>query len=138
VNCWFELSDRPVPLLRRLEARFDSVAIAPEPDNERRRIMKNLGFATLAATALTAGALGLAAPALAAPSGNGDALETISSLEDQGYKVVVNRQSTAALADANVVSVGEGPSFSHNVAADGSSSDYMVPVTTRTIYVNVK
>ncbi|ANW65616.1 hypothetical protein BCA37_20435 [Mycobacterium sp. djl-10] len=100
--------------------------------------MKNLGFATLAATALTAGALGLAAPALAAPSGNGDALDTISSLEDQGYKVVVNRQSTAALADANVVSIGEGPSFSHNVAADGSSSDYMKPVTTRTIYVNVK
>jgi hypothetical protein len=127
VKCWFELSDRAAPLLRRLEARFDSVAIAPEPDNERRRIMKNLGFATLAATALTAGALGLAAPALAAPSGNGDALETISSLEDQGYKVVVNRQSTAALADANVVSVGEGPSFSHNVAATAAAATTWCP-----------
>ncbi|AQA04713.1 hypothetical protein BVC93_22390 [Mycobacterium sp. MS1601] len=100
--------------------------------------MKNLGFATIAATALTAGALGLAAPALAAPSGSGDAQATISSLQDQGYKVIVNRLSAAPLADANVVSMGKGPAFSHNVAADASSSDYSVPVTTQTIYVTVK
>jgi hypothetical protein len=100
--------------------------------------MKKLGFATIAATALTAGALGLAAPALAAPTGAGNAQDTISSLQDQGYKVVVNRQSTAPLSEATVVSVGEGPAFTHNVAADGSSSDYSVPVSTRTIYVNVR
>lgn len=100
--------------------------------------MKNFGFATLAATALTAGALGLAAPALAAPSGSGNAQDTISSLEEQGYQVIVNRMSTAPVSEANVVSVGEGPAFSHNVAADGSSSDYSVPVTTRTVYVNIR
>lgn len=103
----------------------------------REEKMKNFGFATIAATALTAGALGLAAPALAAPTG-GDAEDTISSLQDQGFKVVVNRQSTAPLSQANVVSIGEGPSFSHNVAASNSSSDYSVPVTTRTVYVNVR
>lgn len=100
--------------------------------------MKNFGFATLAATALTAGALSLAAPALAAPSGSGNAQDTISSLEEQGYQVIVNRMSTAPVSEANVVSVGEGPAFSHNVAADGSSSDYSVPVTTRTVYVNIR
>ncbi len=100
--------------------------------------MKNLGFATIAATALTAGALGLAAPALAAPSAGGSAQDTISSLEDQGYKVVVNRMSMTPLSEAEVVSIGEGPAFTHNVAADGSSSDYSVPVTTRTVYVNVR
>jgi hypothetical protein len=100
--------------------------------------MKKFGFATIAATALTAGALGLAAPALAAPSGSGNAQDTISSLEDQGYRVIVNRMGAAPLSEATVVSVGEGPAFSHNVASDGSSSDYSVPVTTRTVYVNVR
>ncbi|CAN5318974.1 hypothetical protein BH11ACT6_BH11ACT6_41940 [soil metagenome] len=100
--------------------------------------MKNFTFATIAATALTAGALGLAAPALAAPSGSGNAQDTISSLEDQGYRVVVNRMGTSPLSEATVVSVGEGPAFTHNVAADGSSSDYSLPVTTRTVYVNVR
>ena len=100
--------------------------------------MKNFGFATVAATALTAGALGLAAPALAAPTDGANAQDTISSLEDQGYRVVVNRLGTSPLSEATVVSVGEGPAFTHNVAADGSSSDYSVPVTTRTVYVNVR
>jgi hypothetical protein len=100
--------------------------------------MKNFGFATIAATALTAGALGLAAPALAVPTGSGDAQDTISSLEDQGYRVIVNRLGMSPMSEATVVSVGEGPAFSHNVAADGSSSDYSVPVTTRTVYVNIR
>ncbi|MDF2822875.1 MAG: hypothetical protein K0R68_283 [Mycobacterium sp.] len=100
--------------------------------------MKNLGFATIAATALTAGALGLAAPAFAAPTAGGNAQDTISSLQEQGYKVVVNRLGMGPLSEASVVSVGEGPAFTHNVAADGSSSDYSIPVSTRTVYVNVR
>jgi hypothetical protein len=99
--------------------------------------MKSFGFATITATALAAGALSLAAPALAAPTA-GNAQDTIASLEDQGYKVVVNRLGMTPLSEANVVSVGEGPAFTHNVAADGSSSDYSVPVSTRTVYVNVR
>lgn len=75
--------------------------------------MKKFGFATIAASALTAGFLGLAAPAFAAPTGAGNAQDTISSLEAQGYKVIVNRLGSAPLNEANVVSVGEGPSFIH-------------------------
>lgn len=91
------------------------------------------------AAGLSAAALGLAVPVPAAPSGSvGNAQDTIASLEDQGYRVVVNRRSLAPLSAANVVSVSEGPAFIHNVAADGSSSAYSIPVATRTVYVNVR
>lgn len=101
--------------------------------------MRNFGFAAITATALTAGALGLAAPALAAPTGAGNAQDTISSLQDQGYKVVVNRQSTAPLSEATVVSIGEGPAFTHSVSGANRDDDKLYgPVTTRTVYVNVK
>ncbi|AQA04592.1 hypothetical protein BVC93_21625 [Mycobacterium sp. MS1601] len=75
--------------------------------------MKKFTVATIVGTALTAATLGLAAPALAAPTGVGNAQDTISSLEAQGYKVIVNRLGNAPLNEANVVSVGEGPSFNH-------------------------
>ena len=106
--------------------------------------MKKFGFATVAASALTAGFLGLAAPAMAAPTGAGNAQDTISSLQDQGYKVIVNRLSNAPLADANVVSVGKGPNFSHSDTNAKNNQSYTgydkqsAPVTTMTVYVNVK
>ena len=106
--------------------------------------MKKLGFATLTATALTAGFLGLAAPALAAPTAAGNAQDTISSLQDQGYKVIVNRLSNSPLSEANVVSVGEGPTFTHtnqNAKATQSYTDYdrqFAPNNVKTVYVNVR
>ena len=107
--------------------------------------MKNLTAATVIGTALTAATLGLAAPALAAPTGAGNAQDTISSLQDQGYKVIVNRLSTAPLSEASVVSVGEGPTFSHtnsNNRAEGgyapNSDNQFAPVNTKTVYVNVR
>ena len=101
--------------------------------------MKKFGFATIAASALTAGFLGLAAPALAAPSGSGNAQDTISSLQNQGYQVVVNRLSNASLADANVVSVREAQSFTHSVSGANNDDDKLFgPVTTTIVHVNVK
>ncbi|CAN5171129.1 hypothetical protein BH11ACT6_BH11ACT6_13650 [soil metagenome] len=107
--------------------------------------MKNFGFATITATALAAGFLGLAAPALAAPTGAGNAQDTISSLEDQGYKVIVNRQSNAPLSEASVVSIGKGATFSTtntnagNEGGYGANSDrQFAPQNTQTVYVNVK
>ena len=108
-------------------------------------IMKKFGFATAAAAALTAGFLGLAAPAMAAPTGAGNAQDTISSLQDQGYKVIVNRLSTAPLSQASVVSVGQGPTFSHTNANAGNEGGYgpnadnqFAPQNTKTVYVNVR
>src|SRR5690349_22029464 len=75
--------------------------------------MKTIGIATLIGTAATAAALGLAGPATAAPTTPGNAQDTISSLQDQGYKVTINRLSDSPLAQANVVSVGTGPTFTH-------------------------
>lgn len=92
----------------------------------------------MVATGLSVAVLGLSAPAVAAPTGSGTAQDVIASLEDQGYRVVVNRLGIGPLSEASVISIGEGPAFSHNVAADGSSGDYSVPVTTRTVHVNVR
>jgi hypothetical protein len=107
--------------------------------------MKKFGFATIAATALTAGFLGLAAPALAAPTGAGNAQDTISSLEDQGYKVVVNRLSETPLDQATVTSVGQGPTFAHTNTNNGNQGGYgpnadnnFAPQNTETVYVNVR
>ncbi|PRC48791.1 hypothetical protein C6A85_78045, partial [Mycobacterium sp. ITM-2017-0098] len=66
--------------------------------------MKNLTIATTAAAAFTAAFLGLSAPALAAPTG-GSADQTISELEAQGNRVIVNRLSDAPLSEASVVGV---------------------------------
>ncbi|MDF2825903.1 MAG: hypothetical protein K0R68_3311, partial [Mycobacterium sp.] len=102
------------------------------------------GFATVAATALTAGFLGLAAPATAAPTGAGNAQDTISSLQDQGYQVVVNRLSNAPLSEASVVSVGQGPTFSKTDQNNKAGEDYtgygrqFAPNNVKTIYVNVR
>ncbi|MGB7356983.1 MAG: hypothetical protein WA944_02745, partial [Mycobacterium sp.] len=73
--------------------------------------MKNLTAAT-AVTAIAAGFtaafIGLAGPAAAAPSGSGSAADTIASLEADGNRVVVNRQGSTALDNAEVVSVRQG------------------------------
>ena len=107
--------------------------------------MNAFGITTITATALAAGFLGLAAPALAAPTGAGNAQDTISSLEDQGYKVIVNRQSNAPLSEASVVSIGEGATFSHTNTNNGNQGGYgpnadnqFAPQNTMTVYVNVK
>jgi len=110
--------------------------------------MKNFGFATISATAVAAGFLGLvglAAPAMAAPTGAGNAQDTISSLEDQGYKVIVNRQSNTPLSEASVVSIGQGATFSHTNSNNGNEGGYgpnadntFAPQNTQTVYVNVR
>ncbi|WP_460357815.1 hypothetical protein [Mycobacterium sp. ZZG] len=69
--------------------------------------MKNLTIATAFAAGLGAAVVGLAAPAVAAPTG-GNADATISHLEAQGHRVVVNRLSDAPLSQANVVGVNKG------------------------------
>lgn len=98
--------------------------------------MKKFGIATLATTAAL---LGLAAPAVAAPSATTNAQATISSLEAQGYHVVVNRLSERSLAEANVVSVGKGATFTHTVSGANNDTDKQFgPVSATTVYVDVR
>jgi len=90
-----------------------------------------------AAAALAAGVLGLAAPALAAPTG-GNAADTISSLEAQGNRVVVTRQSDAPLDEASVVSVTRGPAIPQSVPFATSQGDNSRSVRSQTVYVTVR
>ncbi|ANW63700.1 hypothetical protein BCA37_08890 [Mycobacterium sp. djl-10] len=98
--------------------------------------MRHLGFAALA---LTAGALITAGPAAAAPTGTRTPHDVISSLEAQGYRVVVNRLSARPLAEADVISIGKGASFPRMVfypSNDGARQP--APVTAATVFVNVR
>lgn len=101
--------------------------------------MKKVGFATVAASALIAGFLGLAAPAAANPPAQGNAQKTIDSLEGKGYHVVVNRLSNTPLTQANVISVHRAQNFSHSVSGANKDNDKLFgPVNEQVVYVNVK
>jgi hypothetical protein len=104
---------------------------------EMGKIMKSLTTLTAAAATLTAGVLGLAAPAVAAPSGR-DADQTISALEAQGNRVVVIRQSDAPLDQASVVSLTRGPVKRGAVPFGTSNGDSNRSTISQTVYVTVK
>ncbi|WP_333895189.1 hypothetical protein [Mycolicibacterium gadium] len=99
--------------------------------------MKRFGFATVAASALTAAFLGLAAPAMAAPTGPGNAQDTISKLEAQGYQVVVNRLGNAPLENASVVAVRPGQTYSRTDHS-GPGDDLSTKLLSKTVYVDVR
>ena len=101
--------------------------------------MTKFTVATLAASGLAAAILGLASPAQAAPSGPGNAEQTISQLQAQGYNVIVNRIGSAPLDQATVVAVRPGQTFSRtDSGAPGAGNDVVTTVTGRTVYVDVK
>ncbi|MCU1697101.1 MAG: hypothetical protein JWR34_3164 [Mycobacterium sp.] len=101
--------------------------------------MKKL-IASLAAGALTAAALGLTAPANAAPAGPSSVDATIDQLRAQGLEVVVNRTGTAPLAQCTINSVRPGQTFSHSDTGSGlpgSAFDIVTTVTGKTVYVDL-
>jgi hypothetical protein len=99
--------------------------------------MHKFGTATLISGAMAAAVIGLAAPAAAAPSGPGNAQQTISQLQSEGYNVIVNRVGTTPLDQATVVAVRPGQTFSRTDS--GTPGDtFGTTVTDRTIYVDVK
>jgi hypothetical protein len=99
--------------------------------------MKKFGFATLLAGGLTAAILGLAAPADAAPTGPGNAQDTINQLQADGYNVVVNRVGTTPLDQATVVAVRPGQTYSRTDSGNPGDS-LQTTVTDKTVYVDVK
>jgi hypothetical protein len=99
--------------------------------------MKKFGFATVLAGGLTAAILGLAAPAGAAPTGPGNAQETINQLQADGYNVIVNRVGATPLDQATVVAVRPGQTYSRTDS--GTPGDSLeTTVTGKTVYVDVK
>ena len=99
--------------------------------------MKKFGFATLFAGGMTAAILSLAAPADAAPTGPGNAQDTINQLQADGYNVIVNRVGGTPLDQASVVSVRPGQTYSRTDS--GTPGDSLeTTITGKTIYVDVK
>jgi hypothetical protein len=99
--------------------------------------MKKFGFATVLAGGLTAAVLGMAAPAGAAPTGPGNAQETINQLQADGYNVIVNRVGSTPLEQATVVSVRPGQTYSRTDS--GIPGDSLgTTITGKTVYVDVK
>jgi hypothetical protein len=99
--------------------------------------MKKFGLATVVASGLLAAVVGLSAPASAAPSGPGSAQDTISQLQAQGYKVIVNHVGSTPLDQATVVSVRPGQTFSRTDSGN-PGGDLLTTVTNKTVYVDVK
>jgi hypothetical protein len=99
--------------------------------------MKNLTLTATTAAALSAAFLGLAAPALAAPTA-GNADDTISQLEAQGNRVIVNRLSDAPLSEASVVGINRGSDIRSTVMDDFNDRTYQNTITGHVIYLDVK
>ncbi|MFB1295352.1 hypothetical protein ACAG24_007555 [Mycobacterium sp. pW049] len=99
--------------------------------------MKNFAIATAAGATLTAALFALAAPAAAAPSG-GDVQDTISRLEAEGNRVIVNRLSDTPLSQATVVGVNPGADIRSTVQGTSDSSAQQQTITGKVYYVNVK
>jgi hypothetical protein len=101
--------------------------------------MKKFTVATLAASGLAAAILGLAAPADAAPTGPGNAEDTVNALEAQGYHVIVNRLGSTPLDQATVVAVRPGQSYSRtDSGVPGAGNDLIATVTGKTVYIDVR
>ncbi|MET0993602.1 MAG: hypothetical protein ABWY20_05760 [Mycobacterium sp.] len=101
--------------------------------------MKKFGFATVIASGLAAAILGFAAPAQAAPTGPGNAQDTISQLQADGYRVIVNRVGSTPLDQATVVAVRPGQTYSRtDSGVPGAGNDIVTTVTGKTVYVDVK
>ncbi|UXA18883.1 hypothetical protein [Mycobacterium sp. SMC-4] len=98
--------------------------------------MKKFAIATAAAAGLSTAILGLAAPAVAAPSGNGSAKATISQLEAEGHRVIVNRQGNTPLSEASVVAVRPGPQF-HDWQWDLQRDKRILVPAGRTYFVTI-
>ena len=101
--------------------------------------MKNFALAAAVATGLAAATIGLAAPALAAPTGPGNAQQTVNELQSQGYTVIVNRIGTSPLDQATVVAVRPGQTYSRtDSGVPGAGNDIYTTVTDKTVSVDVQ
>jgi hypothetical protein len=101
--------------------------------------MKKFALATAVVSGLAAATFGLTAPAAAAPTGPGNAQQTVNELQSQGYTVIVNRIGTAPLDQATVVAVRPGQTYSRtDSGVPGAGNDIYTTVTDKTVYVDVK
>lgn len=99
-----------------------------------RNSVKNVIAAT-AATGVAVGALALAGPAAAAPSGTGSAQQTIKQLQDDGYRVIQSRVGTGSIENCRVSAVRPGRDVTELKAAPRGNTEERVRYTT--VYVDL-
>ena len=93
---------------------------------------------SVVAGAIAVAAVGLAGAANAAPTGNVTASETVSSLQAQGFTVILNKTGAAPLDKCVVNSVRKGQTFERtDSGAPGAGSSIVTTVTSKTVYVDV-
>jgi hypothetical protein len=101
--------------------------------------MKKL-LTSLVASAFAVAALGLTAPADAAPAGPSSVDATIDQLRARGLDVIVNRVGTAPTEQCTVTAVRPGQLYSHSDTGSGqpgSWDDIVTTVTGNTVYVDI-
>lgn len=97
-------------------------------------IWENIAAAAMG-IGLAVGALALAGPAAAAPSGTGSAQQTIKQLEDEGYRVILSRVGSGSIGDCNVKAVRPGRDITELKAAPRGNTEERVRYTT--VYVDL-
>ncbi|OBB26269.1 hypothetical protein A5792_03995 [Mycolicibacterium peregrinum] len=99
---------------------------------------KNLIVKTVA-VASVATALGFAASALAhaAPSGQTSAQATISDLEAQGFRVILNKVGNAPIDQCTVTAVRQGTDVKHSWVQRGPTGNVNNLVRYTTAYVDL-
>ncbi|VEG51885.1 Uncharacterised protein [Mycolicibacterium aurum] len=108
------------------------------PNTEREDTVMNITTVATVAAGLSAALIGLAAPAAAAPTTGGDAFATISMLEAEGNRVIVNRLSDVPLDQAEVVSVHRGPEIHMTVMDERYDRTYQQTATGHVFYLDVR
>jgi hypothetical protein len=92
----------------------------------------------IATGAMALAALSFAGVANAVPTGQATASETVSSLQADGFHVILNKIGTAPLDQCSVGSVRPGQTFARmDSGAPGAGSSIVTTVTSKTVYVDV-
>lgn len=89
------------------------------------------------ATAAIALSLGSAAPALAAPELQKSAQATISDLEAQGLRPILNKVGNAPIEECTVIAVREGTAVKHSWIQRGPTGNVGNLVRYKTAYVDL-
>ena len=97
--------------------------------------MNRSTLATIAGGAFIALAVGLPASGHAAPSGIGSAQDTVNELENNGFKVVLNKMGAGPLDHCTVDSVRPGETVIRPVQNGG---DPVNQIVYQTVYLTAK
>jgi hypothetical protein len=97
--------------------------------------INKLTSAAIAGGAFITLAVGLSAGAQAVPSGIGSAQDTVNELEDNGFKVVLNKMGAGPLDHCTVDSVRPGETVTRSVQNGGELVNQIVY---QTVYLTAK